>query len=374
MRVFNLFLITTLLFISYVSSYSQTCDATVSGSQNWSALSWSCSGASAPVTDGNIYTEDVTINGLGNGEVLTANITVTIDGNVTINASGAEPAFTVSSGVTLHITGNLNSDNNKVLYTINGTLQVDGTFTVKNGNQFAGSGTLSGGTLVVKNQNTCAGTCPTISFTTCCENGGSDCFPPSAANDFCTNNDPNALPVELLYIKALVAQSDVLLKWATIQEKDNKHFIIQRSQDLFNWHNIDTVQGKGTHVGLLHYSMVDKSVANGHYYYRLLQQDFDGTTAKSPVVSVWLGTSAPQVSVYPNPAVDNLNLQLSAISGDVKLSLVSLLGKTVWQDNLFVENGGFLFKSINISSLPGGVYVLKITTRQQLWQKKVIIK
>lgn len=374
MKIFNLFLIIALLFVSYVSSYSQTCSASVSGLENWSTLGWGCSGASAPTTEGSTYVEDVTINSLGDGDILTADITVTIDGNVTINANGNDPAFTVPVGKTLHITGNLDSDNNNVLYTIDGTLQVDGTFTVKNGNQFAGSGTLSGGTLVVKNQNTCSGTCPTISFATCCENGGADCFPPSTATDFCTNNDPNALPVDLLFFKALVAQSGVILKWATIQEENNKHFIVQRSRDLFNWYNLDTIQGQGNHVGLLHYSAVDKPGSNGHYYYRLQQQDFDGTTAYSPIASVWIGTNLPKVLVYPNPATDYLQVQLNAVSGDTNLTLMSSLGKTIWQNSLSLENNGFLFKRINISSLPKGVYILKIATKQQLWQKKVIVK
>lgn len=348
----------------------------MTGSQNWSALGWSCSGASAPITNGNTYVQTTTINSLSDGDVLTADVSVTIDGNLNINASGAEPAFTVPVGVTLHIMGDLNSDNNNVLYTIDGTLIVDGTFTVKNGNQFAGGGTMQGGTLVVKNNNSCAGTCPTITFSDCCENGGTNCYPPGTPSQFCTNNDPSGLPVDLLYFDAKVVQATVQLKWATIQEIDNQHFIVQRSSDLFNWTDVDTIQGHGNHLGLLHYSTTDTPNAQGQLYYRLKQQDFDGTTAHSPIAGVWLGANhhAPQLSVYPNPAQDLLNVQLSGMTGNVHVQLISALGTIKWKQTLSAETAGFLLKRIDLTSFSSGIYILKVATKQQIFQKKVVVK
>lgn len=376
MRLFSLFLIT---FLSCVwgATYAQSCDASVSGLQDWDALSWSCSGGgTAPTTAGNTYTEDITINSLGSGDILTANISITIEGDLNINASGADPAFTVPVGVTLHITGDLNSDNNNVLYTVAGTLIVDGTFTVKNGNQFAGSGTMQGGTLIVKNNNDCAGSCPSITFANCCENGGVDCFPPGTPADFCTNNSPNGLPVDLLYFEAKVVQSVVQLKWVTIQEIDNKHFIIHRSSDLFTWSNVDTIPGRGNHLGLLHYVTTNTPTQHGQLYYRLQQQDFDGTMAYSPIVAVWWGAhnSTPQLSMYPNPARDYLNVQLSGMLSNVRMQLMNTLGTIKWQQTFLVTSSGFLLKRVNLASLSSGMYILKISTKQQVFQRKVVIE
>jgi hypothetical protein len=375
MKLFNLFF-TVLLSVFWGTTYAQTCDASVAGSQDWSALGWSCASASAPITDGNTYVQTTTINSLGDGEVLTVDVSVTIDGDLNINANGNEPAFTVPAGITLRITGNLNSDKNNVLYTINGTLIVEGTITVKNGNQFAGSGTMQGGTLVLKNNNDCAGTCPTITFADCCENGGADCFPPGTASDFCTNNDPSGLPVDLLYFEAKAAQTAVQLKWATIQEIDNKHFIIQRSSDLFNWTDVDTIPGHGDHLGLLYYNATDTPTEQGQLYYRLQQQDFDGTTAYSSIAAVWWGThnNTPRLSVYPNPAQNHLNVQLSGMSGNVHLQLMSALGTIKWQQTLSTETSGFLLKRISVTDLPSGMYILKVSTKQQVFQKKVVIE
>ncbi|EAY26703.1 hypothetical protein M23134_02954 [Microscilla marina ATCC 23134] len=375
MKFFDLFFIIFLLSNHWVPSYSQSCNASVSGLQNWSALSWSCSGGgTAPVVDGNTYAEDVTINSLGSGDILTANVSVVIDGNLNINASGGDPAFTVPAGVTLQVTGNLNSDNNNVLYTIEGTLIVDGTFTVKNGNQFAGSGALQGGTLIVKNNNECAGTCPTITFASCCENAGTDCYPPGSPSQFCTNNSPSGLPVELLFFEAKVHQASVWLKWATIQESNNQHFIVQYSQDLFNWHNIDTLPGQGNHVGLWHYSVADTPRVNGQMYYRLQQQDIDGAMAYSPVVGVWLRANVIQPKVYPNPAVDYLQVQLSEALGNVRIYLMSTLGVVKCQQTVSTDNAGFLLVRINLINFSPGVYVLRVVTKQQTFQQKVVVK
>lgn len=376
MRTFNLFLIFILISASYISSFGQSCDASVSGLANWSALSWGCSGGgTAPVVDGNTYVEDITVNGLGTGDILTMDVSITIDGDLNINASGSDPAFTIPAGVTLIITGDLNSDNNNVLYTINGTLQVDGTFTVKNGNQFAGNGTLKGGSLVVKNSNTCAGTCPTITFSSCCEDGGTNCFPPGTPASFCTNNNPAGLPVELLYFDAEVSQSNVLLKWATTQEINNKHFIIQRSRDLKSWQAIDTIKGNGNHKGILYYGTTDQPPGNSLFYYRLKQVDFDGTSAYSPIEGVKIVSNNPPLLVFPNPTDKQIiNVQLNGISGKVFLQLTDMFGKKVWEEVEELTTGAYLLRQVSIEDFSAGIYILKASTETQAWQQKVVIK
>ncbi|OJJ17203.1 hypothetical protein BKI52_31335 [marine bacterium AO1-C] len=374
--MFNLFFLIFLLSVSYISSFGQACDATVSGLANWSSLTWNCTGGgTAPITDGVTYTETVTINSLSDGDILTADVSITIDGDLNINANGADPAFTVPTGVTLIVTGNLNSDNNNVLYTINGTLQVDGTFTVKNGNQFAGNGTLKGGTLVVKNNNTCAGTCPSITFSTCCENGGSDCFPPGSPSTFCTNNNTSGLPVELLYFRASANQSKVLLNWATIQEINNKHFIIQRSRDVQIWQAVDTVDGHGNSEDLLHYETIDEPLEEGLFYYRLKQVDFDGTSAYSPIEGVYVSSNRIRLLVFPNPVTDQeFQVRLNGVSGRINFQLTDILGKRLWQDAQELKTEGYLHKKIGIQYLSKGVYILKVSTNTQTWQQRIVVK
>lgn len=156
---------------------AQSCtSAFAGGNLNWSALPWSCSGGgTAPTTNGSTYPENLTVGTVGNGDVLNMDITLILNGNLTINSSGSNPTVSIPAGVTVIINGNLSDDDNNVVFNVNGTLIVTGTLKAKNGTSFSGSGSISGGSLDLGNGPSCSGSCPGLSFGTC-----------SAGGTFCT--------------------------------------------------------------------------------------------------------------------------------------------------------------------------------------------
>lgn len=181
MRKVSVAIISVLLIIFGSANYlmAQSCTSTFAGGTiNWTALPWSCSGGgTAPTTNGATYTENLTVGTVGNGDVLNMNITVTLNGNLTINSSGSNPTVSVPAGVTVIINGNLTDDDNNVVFIVNGTLIVTGTLKAKNGTSFGGSGSISGGTLDLGNGPSCSGSCPGLTFGTC-----------SAGGTFCTTS------------------------------------------------------------------------------------------------------------------------------------------------------------------------------------------
>lgn len=178
------FLAGLLILINLVNVNAQSCSITASGTSNWSSYDWTCTGGgSDPVTDGATYNEDLTVNGLGNGEILYVDISVTIGGvnDLTVTANGSNPTIRIRTGKTLRITGNLiNSNNNVQFYVEAGAfLIVDGTLNGNQNNMFGGPGTISGGTLNLGNNAGCiGGDCPTISFPNC-----------TATGTFCADNN-----------------------------------------------------------------------------------------------------------------------------------------------------------------------------------------
>ncbi len=77
------------------------------------------------------------------------------------------------------------------------------------------------------------------------------------------------------------------------------------------------------------------------------------------------------VSVYPNPTTDVINIDFVNMENEYKLEIFNLLGQTVRFKNLDGRNN-----SINISSLTAGVYFVKIKdlNNNEFITKKVIIK
>jgi hypothetical protein len=138
------------------------------GAVNWTALPWS--GGTAPITNGSTYTENLTIGSpsqISTGDVLTINISFTLNGNATFFSSGSNPTISIPAGVTVIINGDFTDNDNNVNFIINGTLIVTGTLKGKNNAVLGGSGSISGGTIDLGNGASCAGTCPGLNFQNC---------------------------------------------------------------------------------------------------------------------------------------------------------------------------------------------------------------
>jgi hypothetical protein len=72
----------------------------------------------------------------------------------------------------------------------------------------------------------------------------------------------------------------------------------------------------------------------------------------------------PHFAVYPNPFTHQLNLEMA--EEPLKTEIMNMAGQLVYQQN---NN----YKTIELSHLPLGIYVLKITfTNNQVIQQKIV--
>ena len=171
----------------------------------------------------------------------------------------------------------------------------------------------------------------------------------------------SVLPLEFIDFKAILAKDDAELDWKTASEINTKEFIIERS---FNGNDFSAV-GKteaANIAGTNDYHFTDINVSSlptSVLYYRLKQVDLNGKLAYSKVVSLLLGNSS-RIALYPNPAVNNINVLVSS-SRKEKLGCIVFdnIGRTVMVDSKQV-NAGSNQISIDINKLPAGVYYLKL--------------
>ncbi|RZK76466.1 MAG: hypothetical protein EOO92_14530, partial [Pedobacter sp.] len=120
------------------------------------------------------------------------------------------------------------------------------------------------------------------------------------------------LPVGLISFEAKKEAAGVRLNWTTSQELNNQRFIVERSTDGKLFTEFQSIQGKGTFVGNSSYAILDRNPSNGVNYYRLSQQDFNGiTTLLSEKFVRYNFGDELNISVFPNPAVSQLNVSLS---------------------------------------------------------------
>ncbi len=169
-----------------------------------------------------------------------------------------------------------------------------------------------------------------------------------------------ATPVSFIYVKAVRTRQHVVVTWATASEFNNRHFLVERSEDGINFSTLTVVNSAGNGHTVREYEYHDPSAKEYQvYYYRITQVDYDSTTAGTNVVKVEAGRQFG-VLCYPNPF--NKELTVQVLSDDTyELSVLNGLGqllihKTDWKGYQEYQLG---------EELSPGVYFIKIHTNEE---------
>lgn len=191
----------------------------------------------------------------------------------------------------------------------------------------------------------------------------------SSCRDCGPQNAP--LPVEFKSFTTTRNHSNVLLKWETASETNNKGFNVQRKIN-GEWKNISFVfsaaQG-GNSYNDLSYSYNDVNITKGLSQYRIQQVDIDNRTSYSDIRSVRGEESSAKLLVYPNPSNDG---KINVVFEDQSAKSVivrDMSGRMVKQFKN-VEN------NLAIENLESGMYSIQVTdlSTAVITVEKVFIK
>lgn len=83
-------------------------------------------------------------------------------------------------------------------------------------------------------------------------------------------------------------------------------------------------------------------------------------------------TDLSSVMVYPNPASDNVTLELPALTSITDVKIINAIGQTVYNQNV-EPSANRSVKQINTSELPKGIYVITIESGKVKAYKKLVI-
>ena len=181
------------------------------------------------------------------------------------------------------------------------------------------------------------------------------------------------LPVELMFFRGVAEKNSVNLVWKTATEKNNEGFDIQRSVAGSEWQTIGFVPGQGTTIEQQAYTFIDDSPLNGINYYRLKQVDFDGTFDFSNIVSTDFSSSRDlsNLKITPNP-VQYGELTLTLAGTDFETGLVKIFNSN--GQIVFVQKIEDLNTTLDVRTLPNGIYWLNVITDRKWVQKKVVMQ
>ena len=186
------------------------------------------------------------------------------------------------------------------------------------------------------------------------------------------------LPIELTAFNAVCNGNNVIISWQTASEKNNKYFEIEKSSDAVNFLPVLKINSKNSNSTTpLTYEATDYNPLNGKSYYRLKQVDFDGKHTYSSIVVLNCATnsaSAPAtIAIYPNPATDNIVLNIKGLPGKKNLIIYDLIGQEIINKTIesVTEN---IQQIIDVSTLAKATYILRIDVNNEVFQIMKFVK
>jgi alpha-amylase len=201
-------------------------------------------------------------------------------------------------------------------------------------------------------------------------------FPLTALTLFTVYSDLSMLPVNLLSFTGTQKNRDVLLKWNTGSEINNKGFNIEKSVDGVHFKNIGFVKATANPSTTNSYEFTDQSVYNKIVYYRLQQEDLDGKINFSNILSFNFSEANIFIQIYPNLISNNAPLEIYKTSrlnsnSILNVRIVNSLGNVIQK-----INGNFdLVKAScrnTLNAQPSGLYIFELIFNGEKQQIKLI--
>ena len=177
------------------------------------------------------------------------------------------------------------------------------------------------------------------------------------------------LPVGLTAFRAERQGRNALLTWATASEQNCRGFGIEVSTDAKTYRALGFVaSAEGNSSSARSYRFVDAAEGKaGPRYYRLRQDDRDGTAHYYAPELVRFDAEAPTLAAYPTQFAQELTVALTAPTAEpTTLRLVDALGRPVWQQAVAPGT-----QAVRPACAPGA-YLLTATVAGQVLHQRVV--
>ena len=182
-----------------------------------------------------------------------------------------------------------------------------------------------------------------------------------------------SLPVNFKSFTASRNQSNVMVKWETASEQNNRGFAVERNSN-GTWQQVGFIGSQasgGNSDAALRYQFIDLNNTKGISQYRIKQIDLDTKSKYSEIKSVRGDGQVGKTIIYPNPSSDgklNIVFEETNVSRDISVSDMS--GRTVKQLKGVTNN------NVTIDNLAPGIYSLRIVTPSTGDQsvEKIVVK
>ena len=176
------------------------------------------------------------------------------------------------------------------------------------------------------------------------------------------------LPVTLIDFTATKNSSSISLNWTASREANFRQYEVERSIDGISFNKIGTVQGQN----LSSYYLADKNLPDVRtVFYRLKMVDIDGKFTFSKTVSVRLNNTGGIITVYPNPAVNDITIALQhPLKDGSRLKVTDIAGRELMNQSVSAAQNNI---KLATNQLPAGRYFITVINNDAILHESFVI-
>jgi uncharacterized repeat protein (TIGR01451 family) len=171
------------------------------------------------------------------------------------------------------------------------------------------------------------------------------------------------LNCDFLNVKANLYRDITRLSWSIVCKQEVRFYIIERSLDAVYFTDVKTVNGTSTLNEVQHFLTTDDvsaALAN-KIYYRIRALGANGKIRYSNIVFVSKQSKDIQVTIYPNPVKQDMQVTINSNEAEVAtLSVYSSGGELIWSTNEKLQKGSNTILISETQSWPNGSYILHV--------------
>ena len=188
-------------------------------------------------------------------------------------------------------------------------------------------------------------------------------------------NVATVIPVELLTFTGKVAENKHILSWQTATEINAGYFEVEKSADGSNFRPLSInakIKALGNTSTPQSYATTDENPSIGKNYYRLRMVDLDGKEQFSNVIALQANGKF-SVKMAPNPFEKILSIELnSTMNNDLILvELIDVSGRVLIQKTVEKREKTTQI-SLDTEGSPSGFYIVRLSNKSGILQKKVV--
>jgi hypothetical protein len=188
-------------------------------------------------------------------------------------------------------------------------------------------------------------------------------------------NPSQSLPIDFLNVKAFQVGQAIKVYWTSATEKDMLAYQIERSTDALQYSTIGRLSARGNTSGQTAYEYADVQPLLGKSFYRVKAVDINGRSTYSAIVKMQFGRVDNTLTIYPNPVVDQINLQIIGLKPDsYRMQVFNDLGQCLIEKTIVYTGGYGLHQIPLLPNMKKGPYRLLLRNRTWFYKQNFLVQ